>query len=104
MERKTDFSGTAKWVRDPRPITVKISEQLSQDEEITFRNESCIVERDGKRRVDKYQKQEEQIFIHEERVISGKLCVKRDGSVFVTNPGDPNDASCKCAGYEVFNM
>ena len=75
----------ARWRRDPTPVTVKVAERLSDKIII---NESYSQAYSDK-------KVESLIIYDQEYSISGKLCVKNDGSVYVKNPGDLEDASCK---------
>lgn len=73
------------WVRNPTPVTVgfKIIE-----EQVTIVTEGYTN--------DTHQKESE-ILVDDKRVISGKLCVKKDGSIFVDQgPEEPDDASQKC--------
>ena len=75
-------SSVVKCVRDPTPVTVELVTRSSEDEmtiaandddaRVVIMNESCT------------------------QSFSGKLGVKEDGTVFVTDPTETsNDASCK---------
>lgn len=76
-----------RWERRDKPVTVEVERLCSEEDEV------MIIKPEGT-----YHKENDEIIVEERRrtYISGKLRVKKDGSVVVTNPGDPDDASCEC--------
>ena len=77
----------AMWIRDPTPVTIKVAERLSDG--MIIQNESYI-EAHRNKKVESLI-----IYSNQEYSLSGKLCVKVDGSVYVKNPEDLPDVSCK---------
>ena len=82
------------WVRNPTPVTVQVTDRF--DEQATIINEGYCEGCEAYRHT-----KDEVLVIHSSQKysISGKLCVKNDGSVYVTNPGELQDGSCKSLIY-----
>ena len=92
----TDNTGTTGmirecWIRSSTSVALEIAARA----EGTSGTESLIV---NESYIRSGSEEEAQFIVRQEcfSCISGKLCVKNDGSVYVINPKDsPNDVSCK---------
>ena len=74
-------------MRAPKPVTVELAERLS---------DTTMIINESYSKTYRHNEAESLIIYNQLRYsISGKLCVKDDGSVYVRNPGELNDASCK---------
>ena len=82
-----------RWIRDATPVTVKVAEPLS--------DKTMIIQNESYSEAHRHEKVES-LIVHsnQEYYISGKLCVKKDGSVYVKNPGDLPDVACKHKGRQ----
>ena len=76
-----------RWTRNPAPVTV----------EVKIVEEQVIIQCEGYGNGD-HQEDNEIEVIDKERVIYGKLCVKTDGSLFVSQGEleEPDDGSQNC--------